>query len=98
MKSQSAANPLDFSLKYFTAILEVYQEENNKIVSNRGTPPLYIGLIPNGGHVFPEPSQDGFTAKYKNAQKKATNSIISDTINNLNPSFSPFRTLLLCLP
>jgi len=98
MNNQSAAKPKDFFLKYFTAILEVYQEEKSNIVSSKGTPPLYMGFIPTGGQVLPEPSQDGLTAKYKNAQKKATNSIISDTINNLNPSFNPFRTLLLCLP
>jgi hypothetical protein len=98
INNQSAAKPLALFLKYLTDRLEVYHEEKSKIVSNKGTPPLCIGLIPTGGQVLPDPSQEGFVAKYKNAQKKATNNIISDTINNLKPSFKPFRTLALCLP
>jgi ribosomal protein L25 (general stress protein Ctc) len=44
--------------------------------------------MPSGGNTEPI-SIEGDNAEWKKAQKKPKKSIISDTINNKNPSFNP---------
>jgi len=54
-------------------------------------------LIPIGGHLVPN-SIEGHKAEWKNAQKNPKKSIISETINNKNPSFKPFCTTIVWYP
>jgi len=79
------------------AQVTVAPELNNIVVLSKGTENGSKGVIPLGGQVHPI-SIAGDRALWKKAQKKEKNSKISETINRMNPIFSPFKVLLVWWP
>ena len=72
--------------------------KNNKInVFKKGTPHGSKTFKPFGGHIQPI-SILGDKLAWKNAQKKETNNIISETTNNIKPNFKPCCTFKVCEP
>jgi hypothetical protein len=63
----------------------------NKKVLYKGMPKGFITIMPSGGK-YPPKILSTFVPLWKKAQKKPKNSIISDTINKINPLFRPFCT------
>jgi hypothetical protein len=60
------------------------------VVFNKGIPHALTVAIPTGGQTHPI-STTGFKLEWKNAQKKAKNNIISETIKRTTPKRRPFR-------
>ena len=79
------------------AQVTVAPELNRTVVFNKGTEKGSKGWIPKGGHEHPI-SIAGERALWKKAQKKEKNNKISETINRINPIFSPYRVLFVWWP
>jgi len=67
------------------------------VVFNKGINHGLIISIPFGGHTQPI-SGAGFKLEWKNAQKKAKKSIISETINKIIPKRNPYCTAEVWAP
>jgi hypothetical protein len=65
------------------------------MVFSRGISQGFLTSIPFGGHTAPIAGV-GFRLAWKNAQKKAKKSLISDTINSILPKRRPFCTERVC--
>jgi len=66
----------------------VTPEVSNKIVFANGKPQTFKTCVPKGGQTAPI-AVEGDKLKWKNAQKNATKSITSETINKIIPNRKP---------
>ncbi len=88
-KSPEIASSLSSTNNAACAHVNEAPDVKSNAVFNNGIPQALIVAIPTGGHT-PPISGTGFKLEWKNAQKKAKNNIISETMNNTNPKRSPF--------
>ena len=89
--------PLTLFISAWWAKVTVAPLDNNITVFNKGNSKGLTGSIPTGGHCAPN-STVGVKALWKKAQNIAIKNKPSDTINNINPKFSPFCTASVWSP